>query len=100
MGTEANLCDSFVGSVLPPGDTVTFLGKRENFPRRADGQRTAMVGEESVADDFGLLFKAIVLEPPPGLQVITVSAEGMAHERKVESPALLRLPHVGELVHE
>jgi len=100
MGTEANKCVSFVASVLPPGDTAIFLGKRQDFARRTDGQRTPMVGEESMADDFGLLLKAIVLESPSGLKVVAVSAERMAHERQVESPALLSLPNVGKLVHE
>ena len=94
MGTEANKCVSFVASVLPPGDTAIFLGKRQDFARRTDGQRTPMVGEESVADDFGLLLKAIVLESPSALEVVAVSAEWMTHQRKVKSPALLSLPHL------
>ena len=100
MGTEANKCVSFVPSVLPPGDTAIFLGKRQDFARRTDGQRAPMVGKKAVADDFGLLLKAIVLEPPSGLEVVAVSAERMAHERQVESPSLLRLPDVSQLVHE
>ena len=53
-----------------------------------------------MANDFGLLFKAIVLEPASGLQVIAVSAEGVPHERQIEAPSLLRLPDMGELVDE
>src|SRR5512147_861740 len=100
METEANKCVSFVPSVLPPGDTAIFLGKRQDFARRTDGQRAPMVGKKAVADDFGLLLKAIVLEPPSGLEVVAVSAERMAHERKVETPALLSLPHVGQFMDE
>ena len=100
MGTEANKCVSFVASVLPPGDTAIFLGKRQDFARRTDGQRAPMVGKKAVADDFGLLLKAIVLEPAPGLQVIAVAAEGVPHQRQVEATTLLRLPDMGELVDE
>jgi hypothetical protein len=59
-----------------------------------------MPSKESMANYFGLLLKAIVLESPSALEVVAVSAEWMTHQRKVESPALLSLPHVRELVHE
>jgi len=53
-----------------------------------------------MADDFRLLFKTIVLEPPALDQRISVAAEWMAHERQVKASALLRLPHMGEFVDE
>jgi len=51
-----------------------------------------------MADDFRLLFKAIVLEPPTFDQRISVAAERVPHQRQVKAPALLRLPHMGELM--
>jgi hypothetical protein len=59
-----------------------------------------VVGEESVPNDFGLLFKTIVLEPSAGLESIAISAEWVAHQRKVEATAFLGLPHMCQLVHE
>ena len=53
-----------------------------------------------MADDFGLLLKAIVLEAPSGLQGVTVAAEGVPHQRQVEAAALLRLPDMGQLMDE
>jgi len=53
-----------------------------------------------MADDFRLLFKTIVFEPPAFDERISVAAEWVAHQRQVKAPALLRLPHMGELVDE
>ena len=60
----------------------------------------AAVREEAVADDFRLLLKAIVARRPPRLQLIAVAAERVPHQRKIEAPALLRLPDMRELVDE
>ena len=59
-----------------------------------------MIGEEAMADDFRLLFKTIVFEPPAFDERISVAAEWVAHQRQVKSPASLRLPHMRELVDE
>ena len=59
-----------------------------------------MVDEEAMADDFRLLFKAIVLKPPALDQRISVAAEGVTHQRQVKASALLRLPHMREFVDE
>lgn len=100
METEANLCVSFVVPVLPPGDTAIFLGKRQNFPWRADRRSPSAVGEKPVTDDFRLLLKAVVLEASARLDLISVAAERVPHQRQIESPAFLRLPDMGQLVDE
>ena len=53
-----------------------------------------------MANDFGLLLKAIVLEAPTGLEGIAVAAEGVPHQGQIEAAALLGLPDMGELVDE
>ena len=53
-----------------------------------------------MANDFRLLFKAIVLEPPSLDERIAVLAKWVTHQRQVKSPASLRLPHMRELVDE
>ena len=53
-----------------------------------------------MTDNFGLLLKAIILEPASGLQVVAISAEGVPHQRQVEATTLLALPDMGELVDE
>lgn len=53
-----------------------------------------------MADHFGLLFQAISIEWTTLDHLIAVTAEGMAHQRKVESPAGLRLPDVSHFVDE
>ena len=59
-----------------------------------------MIGEEAVADDFRLLFKAIVFEAPAFDQVVAIAAKGMTHQWQVKAPALLGLPYMGQLVDE
>ena len=53
-----------------------------------------------MADDFGLLLKAVALERPVRAQVIAIAAEGVAHQRQVEAAALLRLPDMGHFMDE
>lgn len=53
-----------------------------------------------MADNFRLLFKSVALERPTGLDLITVTAEGMPHQRQIEAAALLGLPDVRQLVDE
>src|SRR4029079_11544278 len=75
-------------------------GKRQNLAGRTDSRCPAAVREEAMADDFRLLLKAIILEAPPRLQLIAVTAERVPHQREIEAPALLRLPDMRELVDE
>ena len=72
---------SFVVPVLPAGDTSIFRGKRQNFLRRADRRSSPAVGEKPVTDDFRLLLKAVVFEAPARLDLISVTAEGVPHQR-------------------
>ena len=51
-------------------------------------------------DNLGLLLKPIIFEPSTRLKLIVVPAEGMAHQRQVETAALLRLPDMRQLVDE
>ena len=51
-------------------------------------------------DNLRLLFKAIGFEGAPVLKLIRVPAEGMAHEWQVETPSLLGLPDMRQLVDE
>ena len=53
-----------------------------------------------MADDFRLLLKAVTMERPAVLELVSVAAEGVAHERQIEAPARLRLPDVGQLMDE
>src|SRR5689334_1789920 len=68
--------------------------------RRVDGYRKPAVGQESMADDLGLLFQAVQPERLSRLQSIIVPTEGVAHQRQIEAPARLRLPDVRQLVDE
>ena len=53
-----------------------------------------------MAHDFRLLFEAIILEPTSFDQRIVITAEWMPHEREVEPPTLLGLPHVRQFMDE
>ena len=53
--------------------------KRKNLARRTDWCIAATISEEAVAHDFGLLLKAVILEPPAWLQCVMIFAEGVAH---------------------
>ena len=59
-----------------------------------------MIREEPVPHDFGLLLKPIGLEALHRLELIGVSAERVAHQRKVEPSTGLGLPDVRHLVDE
>src|SRR6187551_2994047 len=100
LEARARVAVSFPATLLLCGYSKGFLKKRKNLARRTGCDIPATVGHEAVTDDFGLLLKPIVLEPPAGLQLVLVTAERMAHQRQVETTALLRLPHVREFVHE
>src|SRR4051794_8745321 len=63
-------------------------------------QLYAAVGEESVADDLGLLLEAVAAERLALDQPVPVAGEGVPHQRQVEAAALLRLPDMGHLVDE
>lgn len=62
--------------------------------------RHAAVGEEAVADDLGLLFEAITVEPATLLYLIAVAAERVTHQRQIEAAVSLRLPDMGHFVDE
>ena len=82
------------------GLQTLFLGKRQNFLRGTNRWSPPVVGEKPVANDFRLLLKAVVFEAAARLDHISVAAEGVPHQRQIESPAFLRLPDMGQLVHE
>src|SRR5688572_20005302 len=56
--------------------------------------------QKGVADDLGLLFDAVLLELPAGLEAVVVAAERVAVEQQVPVPQRLGLPDVGHLVDE
>src|SRR5690242_17112118 len=62
--------------------------------------RDAVVGEEAVCNDLGLLFQAVAVEGLARLQIVGIAAERMAHQRQVEAAVGLGLPDVGHLVDE
>jgi hypothetical protein len=74
--------------------------KRKQVARWTHPRHSAAVGEETVPDDFRLLFEAIVFEAAPGLELVAVATKGVAHQRQVESSSLLRLPDMRQLVDE
>ena len=53
-----------------------------------------------MADDFRLLLQTVIFEAAPRLQLISVAAERMAHQRQIEAAALLCLPDMGQFVNE
>ncbi len=60
----------------------------------------AAVGEKAVADQFGLLLKAVAIEPPSLGETIGVTTKGVTHQRQIKAPMVLRLPNVGHFVNE
>src|SRR4051812_44418806 len=60
----------------------------------------AAVGQKTMPDDLGLLLEPVAPKGLSGFQFIRITAEGMAHQRQVETAAFLRLPDVGQLVDE
>ena len=78
--------------------------KRQNWlqsAQRSDAvQRVAMAQHEDVADDFGLLLQPVSFERFSGHERISILAEGMAHQRQIESAAPLALPDMREFVDE
>src|SRR5262245_7073317 len=59
-----------------------------------------MFRKENVTDDFRLLLEPVAPKRTLGLKPIVIAAEWMAHQRQVETAALLRLPDMGQLVDE
>src|SRR5690349_11138146 len=77
-----------------------FLREREELGRRVRVHGDTTFREKAVADDLRLLLQAVAAEGPPGLQLVGIAAEGMAHQRQIERAALLRLPDMGHLMDE
>src|ERR1041384_7164814 len=84
----------------PCGYRLGCREKRKQVARRTHRRGSAAVGEEAVADDFRLLLEPVTLERPAVLELIGVAAERMAHQRQIEAPSLLRLPHMGHFMDE
>jgi len=59
-----------------------------------------VLSKETMAHDFSLLFKAVIFETAPVLELVGVTAEGMSHKRQIEASASLGLPDVGQFVDE
>ena len=53
-----------------------------------------------MADDFCLLFDAVVFEGSSVFELIGIAAERVAHQRKIEAAAGLGLPDVRQLMDE
>ena len=53
-----------------------------------------------MANDFGLLLKAVAIERPARDDVVSVAAEWMPHQWEIEAALGLRLPDVSQLVDE
>src|SRR5207302_3952257 len=114
----AAMPETAVGEEGRRGPSVTFLppllhycyrrvpalkltsGEGKQLSWRYDRQANAAIREEAMADDFRLLFEAIPGERLPGLQLIAIAAERMAHQRQIEAPLDLRLPDMGHLMDE
>ena len=60
----------------------------------------AAVGQETVADEFGLLLEPVAVEAPALRHGVGIAAERVAHQRQIEAPVALRLPDVGHFVDE
>src|SRR3546814_18705939 len=50
--------------------------------------------------DLRLLFEAVAVEAPAGLETVAIGREGMAHQHQIPAPARLRLPDMHHLVNE
>ena len=88
-----------MGTIMGVSDEAK-LTEWKDFARRTHRRLPTAVGEKTMPDDLRLLLEAIVFEPPAGLQLVAVAAEGVAHQRQVETAALLRLPDMGQLMNE
>src|SRR5207237_6774430 len=78
----------------------TSSNERKQIARRKHGNRCPTVGEETVTDDFRLLFNAVAIEWLPRSQAIIITAKWVAHQRQIETAAFLRLPHMRHFVDE
>jgi hypothetical protein len=56
-------------------------GERKERSGRYEGYRRALIGKESVPDDFSLLLKAIAAERLVWQKLVSVPAEWMPHQR-------------------
>lgn len=68
--------------------------------RGNDGRTYAMLGEEQMADDLGLLLDAIANERLVILEPVIIAAKWVAEQRQIEAAELLSLPDMGHFVNE
>src|SRR3546814_20120056 len=56
--------------------------------------------QEGVANDLRLLLQPVAAERFARHDVVSIAAEGMAHQRQIPTAAPLRMPYMGHLMDE